>query len=44
MNPTWQRHAKAASRLVKDATRAADIISRISSLFKKDAVQRELVM
>jgi PAS domain S-box-containing protein len=34
---------EAASRLVKDVTRAADIISRISSLFKKGALQRELV-
>ncbi|HXA07897.1 MAG TPA: ATP-binding protein [Bryobacteraceae bacterium] len=33
----------AASRLVNDVTRAADIIGRISSLFKKDAIQRELV-
>jgi signal transduction histidine kinase len=32
-----------ASRLVKDVTRAADIIGRISSLFKKGALQRELV-
>jgi PAS domain S-box-containing protein len=34
---------EAASRLVKDVTRAADIIGRISSMFKKDALQRELV-
>jgi signal transduction histidine kinase len=34
---------EAASRLVKDVTRAADIIGRISSLFKKGEVQRELV-
>jgi signal transduction histidine kinase len=34
---------EAASRLVNDVTRAADIIGRISSLFKKDAIQRELV-
>jgi signal transduction histidine kinase len=34
---------EAASRLVKDVTRAADIIGRISSLFKKSALQRELV-
>jgi PAS domain S-box-containing protein len=33
----------AASRLVNDVTRAADIIGRISSLFKKDAPQREPV-
>jgi signal transduction histidine kinase len=35
--------SEAASRLVKDVTRAADIIGRISSLFKKGALQRELV-
>src|SRR6202171_3645340 len=34
---------EAASRLVKDVTRAADIIGRISTLFKKGALQRELV-
>jgi signal transduction histidine kinase len=34
---------EAASRLVKDVTRAADIISSISLLFKKGALQRELV-
>jgi PAS domain S-box-containing protein len=34
---------EAAARIVKDATRAADIISRISLLFKKGALQRELV-
>jgi PAS domain S-box-containing protein len=34
---------EAASRLVRDVTRAADIIGRISSLFKKGALQRELV-
>ncbi len=34
---------EAASRLIKDVTRASDIISRIGSLFKKDALQRELV-
>jgi C4-dicarboxylate-specific signal transduction histidine kinase len=33
----------AASRLVTDVTRAADIISRISFLFKKGALQHELV-
>jgi PAS domain S-box-containing protein len=33
----------AASRLVTDVTRAADIISRISLLFKKGALQHELV-
>jgi|SRR5579872_1563821 len=34
---------EAASRLVTDVTRAADIISRINFLFKKDALQHELV-
>src|SRR3981189_1643671 len=34
---------EAASRLVKDVTRAADIIGRISSLFKKGESQRESV-
>jgi PAS domain S-box-containing protein len=34
---------EAASRLVTDVTRAADIIGRISSLFKKGTPQRELV-
>ncbi len=33
----------AASRIVSDVTRAAEIISRISLLFKKGAVQHELV-
>ena len=33
----------AASRVVKDATHATEIISRIGSLFKKGAPQRELV-
>jgi PAS domain S-box-containing protein len=32
-----------ASRIVNDVTRAADIISRISSLFKKGGPQREFV-
>jgi C4-dicarboxylate-specific signal transduction histidine kinase len=35
--------SEAAARVVKDVTRAADIIGRISSLFKKDAPQREFV-
>ena len=34
---------QAASRVVKDATRAAEIISRVRMLFKKVAPQRELV-
>jgi PAS domain S-box-containing protein len=42
-NPDVAEASEAASRLVKDVTRAADIISRISGLFKKGAPQRELV-
>ena len=34
---------EAASRVVKDVTRAAEIISRVGQLFKKDALQRETV-
>src|SRR5581483_1521835 len=34
---------EAASRMVKDATRAAEIVNRIRALFKKSPVQRELV-
>jgi PAS domain S-box-containing protein len=41
--PDLAEASEAASRIVKDATRAADIISRISLLFKKGALQRELV-
>jgi PAS domain S-box-containing protein len=41
--PDVAEACEAASRLIKDVTRAADIIGRISSLFKKDALQRELV-
>ena len=42
-DPDVAEAREAASRLVKDVTRAADIISNISLLFKKDALQRELV-
>src|SRR5712691_21869 len=42
-DPDVAEACEAASRLVKDATRAADIISTIRSLFKKGALQRELV-
>jgi C4-dicarboxylate-specific signal transduction histidine kinase len=42
-DPDVSGACEAASRLVKDVTRAADIISSISSLFKKGALQRELV-
>jgi PAS domain S-box-containing protein len=41
--PDVAEASEAVSRLVKDVTRAADIIGRISSLFKKGALQRELV-
>jgi signal transduction histidine kinase/HAMP domain-containing protein len=41
--PDVAKACEAASRLVKDVTRAADIVGRISSLFKKGALQRELV-
>jgi PAS domain S-box-containing protein len=41
--PDVAEACEAASRLVKDVTRAAGIIDRISSLFKKGALQRELV-
>src|ERR1700704_5260028 len=41
--PDVAEACEAASRLVNDVTRAADIIGRISSLFKKGALQRELV-
>jgi len=41
--PDVAEASAAASRLVNDVTRAADIIGRISSLFKKDAPLRELV-
>jgi signal transduction histidine kinase len=34
---------EAAARIIKDVTRASDIISSISLLFKKGALQRELV-
>jgi len=41
--PDLEEARAAASRVVKDATRAAEIISRIRLLFKKDNSQRELV-
>jgi len=41
--PTFAEAREAASRIVKDATRAAEIISRTRLLFKKGAAQRELV-
>jgi signal transduction histidine kinase len=42
-DPDLAEAREAASRMVKDVTRATDIISRISVLFKKGALQRELV-
>jgi C4-dicarboxylate-specific signal transduction histidine kinase len=41
--PDIDEAREAASRVVKDATRAAEIISRVRLLFKKSAPQRELV-
>ncbi len=41
--PDLAEAREAASRIVKDATRAAGIISRVRLLFKKSTPQRELV-
>jgi PAS domain S-box-containing protein len=41
--PDVEEACQAASRVVKDATRAGEIIGRIRLLFKKGASQRELV-
>jgi PAS domain S-box-containing protein len=41
--PDLEEARAAASRVIKDATRAAEIMSRIRSLFKKELSQRELV-
>jgi C4-dicarboxylate-specific signal transduction histidine kinase len=41
--PDLSEARDAASRIVSDVTRAAEIISRISLLFKKGALQHELV-
>jgi signal transduction histidine kinase/GAF domain-containing protein len=41
--PDVDEAREAASRVVKDAARAADIVSRLRSLFKKGAEQRERV-
>ena len=41
--PDLEEAREAASRMAKDATRAADIISRIRLLFKKVSPQQELV-
>jgi len=42
-DPDMEEARQAASRIVKDATRAADIISRIRLLFQKSTPPRELV-
>jgi excisionase family DNA binding protein len=41
--PDLAEAREAASRVVKDATRAADIISRVRLLFEKGTTQRELL-
>jgi signal transduction histidine kinase len=41
--PDLPEAREAASRVVNDVTRAADIIGKISLLFKKGAAQRELI-
>jgi PAS domain S-box-containing protein len=41
--PDLTEAREAASRIIKDVTRASDIISRIGSLFKKGVSQRELL-
>src|SRR5713226_2960461 len=41
--PEVEEAREAAARIIKDVTRASDIISSISLLFKKGALQRELV-
>ena len=42
-HPDLEEAREAASRIVKDATRAAGIISRVRLLFKKSTPQQELV-
>jgi PAS domain S-box-containing protein len=42
-NPDVEEARGATSRMIQDVTRAAEIITRISVLFKKGEVQRELV-
>jgi PAS domain S-box-containing protein len=41
--PDLEEARAAASRVVKDAARAAEIMGRVRSLFKKEGLQRELV-
>ncbi len=42
-HPDLEGAREAASRIVKDSTRAAEIVSRIRLLFKKSAPEREFV-
>jgi C4-dicarboxylate-specific signal transduction histidine kinase len=42
-HPDLEEAREAASRIVKDATRAADIITRVRLLFKRGTPERELV-
>jgi PAS domain S-box-containing protein len=42
-DPNLTEGREAAARVIKDVARAADIISRISLLFKKGALEQELV-
>jgi PAS domain S-box-containing protein len=42
-HPDLEEARAAASRIVKDATRAAEIVSRVRLLFRKGTPQRELV-
>jgi signal transduction histidine kinase len=41
--PDIAEACEAASRIVNDATRAADILDRVSALYRRDSPQRELV-
>src|SRR5580704_4253542 len=41
--PDVEEARESASRVVRDAVRASDIINRMRSLFKKETLQRELV-
>jgi PAS domain S-box-containing protein len=41
--PNLAEACEAASRMVNDATRAADILDRVRSLYRRDPPQRELV-
>jgi C4-dicarboxylate-specific signal transduction histidine kinase len=41
--PNLVEAREAASRIVKDVTRGADILSKLSALFKKGSVQRDVV-